>query len=92
MTIEECIFAADHYLPVVADGLSAAYERIYQLVKTWPDAYRRQRGQHSSYSVVLMDPNRNSVRTVPPDWVHPADPERFAESYAAYRKNSGNKK
>lgn len=92
MTIEECTFAADYYIPVCVDESPTVYERIYQVVKTWPDPYRRQRGQHAEVSVVLMDPNHNSVRTLLPHRVHPADPEKFRESWEAHKKRKEDKK
>lgn len=93
MTVEECVFAADYYLPVCVGESEAVYRRIYKVVKTWPDPEMRERKIQAAVSVVLIDPKRrDSLREVPPDMVRPAEPERFRESYEAFRKNFGNKK
>lgn len=91
MTIQECVFAADYYLPVTADEHRAVY-RIAEVKRCWPEPYRRERKQPPVNMAVLLDPNRNSQIAVKVENVRPADPERFRESWEAYQKNYENKK
>lgn len=90
MTKEEYTFAAERYLPVVV-GEGSRYERICEIKKCFPEPYRRERGEHPRVMLVLMDMNKNSVRDVSPEDVHPAEPERFRESFAAHQRLIGEK-